>query len=41
MILLKNGRRTIYHEVTHHFGFNEKETRELEKIFYEKHRNNK
>lgn len=33
--------KTVYHEVTHHFGFNEKETRRLEKIFYEKHRSNK
>jgi len=28
--------RTVYHEIAHHFGFNEKEVRELEKSFYRK-----
>lgn len=28
--------QTVYHEVAHHFGFNEKEVRELEKSFYKK-----
>jgi predicted Zn-dependent protease with MMP-like domain len=27
---------TVYHEIAHHFGFNEKEVRELEKSFYKK-----
>ncbi len=33
-------KRTVYHEIAHHFGFNEKEARGLEKIFHEKNRNN-
>jgi predicted Zn-dependent protease with MMP-like domain len=28
--------KTVYHEIAHHFGFNEKEVRELEKSFYRK-----
>jgi len=28
--------RTVYHEIAHHFGFSEKEVRELEKSFYRK-----
>ncbi len=32
---------TIYHEIAHYFGFNEKETKQLEKLFYERNRNNK
>ena len=28
--------RTVYHEIAHHFGFNEKEVRELERSFYKK-----
>ncbi len=27
-------KRTVYHEVAHHFGFNEKEVRKLERTFY-------
>jgi predicted Zn-dependent protease with MMP-like domain len=29
-------KRTVYHEIAHHFGFNEKEVRELEKSFNNK-----
>jgi predicted Zn-dependent protease with MMP-like domain len=29
-------KRTVYHEIAHHFGFNEKEVRELEKSFINK-----
>ncbi len=29
-------KRTVYHEIAHHFGFNEKEVRELEKSLYKK-----
>jgi predicted Zn-dependent protease with MMP-like domain len=29
-------KRTVYHEIAHHFGFNEKEVRDLEKSFINK-----
>ncbi len=29
-------KKTVYHEIAHHFGFSEKEVRELEKSFIEK-----
>ncbi len=34
-------KKTVYHEIAHHFGFNEKEARRLEKRYYEKNRDNK
>ncbi len=33
-------KRTVYHEIAHHFGFGEKEVRRLEKRIYEKNRDN-
>ncbi len=33
-------KRTVYHEIAHHFGFDEKKTRKLERKFYEKNRDN-
>ncbi len=33
-------KKTVYHEIAHHFGFNEEEARRLEKIYYEKNRDN-
>ncbi len=33
-------KETVYHEIAHHFGFNEKEVRNLEKSSNEKNRNN-
>ena len=34
-------KRTVYHEIAHHFGFNEEEARKMEKTFYEEYRDNK
>jgi predicted Zn-dependent protease with MMP-like domain len=31
-------KRTVYHEIAHHFGFSEKEVRELEKTFYKRNK---
>ncbi len=36
----KTVKRTVYHEIAHHFGFSEAQVRKLEKNFYEKNRNN-
>ncbi len=33
-------KRTVYHEIAHHFGFSEKEVRRLEKKIYGKNRDN-
>ncbi len=32
----KTVKRTVYHEIAHHFGFNEREVRDLEKSFLKK-----
>ncbi len=32
-------KRTVYHEVAHHFGFSEREVRELEKSFLKNRKN--
>ncbi len=33
-------KKTVYHEIAHHFGFDESEARKIEEVFYGKNRNN-